>query len=145
MEVRSEEMLSSFLSFPSCVTLYRQPTSRIRPLAIYNVADTLWKPWISEGGHLLERTVIECYQSNLIPRAYTFVHPIGVGPSIAHPQPAVTGIPAFWVPLSPTLFISTYIYFCICLFLSFRVSVFFPLCLIPFHSNLLARLSPLFF
>jgi hypothetical protein len=59
------------------------------------------------------------------------------GPSIAHPQPAVTETPAFWVPLSLSLFISIYnrIYFCVCSFLSFRVSVF-PLVSYSIHSNL---------
>jgi len=146
MEVRSEEILSSFLSFPSCVTLYRQLTSRIRPLAICKVADTLWKPWISEGGHLLERTVIECYQSNLGPQSIHLCSTNRCGPIDRSPSASSNRNPSFLDP-----FVSFLIYIRLYLFLHVFILIFPCVCFFPcvlshfiqiIHSNCL---SPLFF
>jgi len=68
------------------------------------------------------------------------------GPSIAHSLPAVTGTPAFWVPLSlsPYLYPSVFISACVYTYLS--VCLFFPPCVLShFILIFLARLSPLFF
>ena len=146
MEVRTEEILSSFLSFPSCVTLYRQLNSRIRPLAICNVADTLWKPWISEGGHLLERTVIECYQSNLGPQSIHLCSTNRCGPIDRSPSASSKRNSSFLDPfvslriyIHPYLFLHVFILIFLCVF-------FFPPCVLShFIQTFLACLSPLFY
>jgi hypothetical protein len=64
-----------------------------------------------------------------------------LGPSIAHPQPAVTGTQAFWGPyLYPSLFISA------CVYSYLSACLFFPPCvLFRFILTFLTRLFPLFF
>lgn len=133
MEVRSEEMLSSFLSFPWYVTIYRQLNSRIRSLATYKcgrhpVKAVNFRRRASARTNCNWMLAVEPWSPEHAP----FVHPIGVGPIDRSPSASCNRNPSFLGPL----FISIFIYFCMCLFLSLRVSIFSPLCLIPFHSNL---------